>query len=187
MSFLPWNRGTAVCIHQPRDAAGQPWSRMAVQFSLSPSTSRAASSSEARDSPCTPGTGFAAWGSSAVRLLCVCRTTSDMSRVFCAHCGNKTLKKVSVTVSDDGTLHMHFSRNPKVLNPRGLRVSRMVPAPLTAGPGLGKWDLSASGARWSERRTNPHGFYKIVRENLWSRWGRLTIQPPHELCEEFAV
>lgn len=46
-----------------------------------------------------------------------------MSRVFCPHCGNKTLKKVSVTVSDDGTLRMHFSRNPKVLNPRGLRVS----------------------------------------------------------------
>lgn len=55
--------------------------------------------------------------------FCVSRTTSDMSRVFCSHCGNKTLKKVSVTVSDDGTLHMHFSRNPKVLNPRGLRVS----------------------------------------------------------------
>lgn len=55
------------------------------------------------------------------------KTTSDMSRVFCSHCGNKTLKKVSVTVSDDGTLHMHFSRNPKVLNPRGLRYS--LPAP----------------------------------------------------------
>ncbi|XP_045389325.1 RNA-binding protein NOB1 isoform X2 [Lemur catta] len=55
------------------------------------------------------------------------RTTSDVGRVFCSHCGNKTLKKVSVTVSDDGTLHMHFSRNPKVLNPRGLRYS--LPAP----------------------------------------------------------
>ncbi|XP_016002361.2 RNA-binding protein NOB1 isoform X2 [Rousettus aegyptiacus] len=55
------------------------------------------------------------------------KTTSDMSRVFCSHCGNKTLKKVSVTVSDDGSLHMHFSRNPKVLNPRGLRYS--LPAP----------------------------------------------------------
>uniref|UniRef100_F7H907 RNA-binding protein NOB1 n=1 Tax=Macaca mulatta TaxID=9544 RepID=F7H907_MACMU len=54
-------------------------------------------------------------------------TTSDMSRVFCAHCGNKTLKKVSVTVSDDGALHMHFSRNPKVLNPRGLRYSLPTP------------------------------------------------------------
>ncbi|XP_008516625.2 RNA-binding protein NOB1 isoform X2 [Equus przewalskii] len=55
------------------------------------------------------------------------KTTSDMNRVFCSHCGNKTLKKVSVTVSDDGTLHMHFSRNPKVLNPRGLRYSLPTP------------------------------------------------------------
>ncbi|XP_027475763.2 RNA-binding protein NOB1 isoform X2 [Zalophus californianus] len=55
------------------------------------------------------------------------RTTSDMSRVFCSHCGNKTLKKVSVTVSDDGSLCMHFSRNPKVLNPRGLRYSLPTP------------------------------------------------------------
>ncbi|XP_003472029.1 RNA-binding protein NOB1 isoform X2 [Cavia porcellus] len=55
------------------------------------------------------------------------RTTSDMSRVFCAHCGNRTLKKVSVTVSEDGTLHMHFSHNPKVLNPRGLRYSLPMP------------------------------------------------------------
>lgn len=55
------------------------------------------------------------------------KTTSDMSRVFCSHCGNKTLKKVSVTVSDNGTLHMHFSRNPKVLNARGLRYSLPTP------------------------------------------------------------
>ncbi|XP_004690478.1 PREDICTED: RNA-binding protein NOB1 [Condylura cristata] len=55
------------------------------------------------------------------------KTTSDMSRIFCSHCGNKTLKKVSVTVSEDGTMHMHFSRNPKVLNPRGLRYSLPTP------------------------------------------------------------
>ncbi|XP_062967123.1 RNA-binding protein NOB1 isoform X2 [Cynocephalus volans] len=55
------------------------------------------------------------------------KTTSDMSRVFCSHCGNKTLKKVSVTISGDGTLHMHLSRNPKVLNPRGLRYSLPTP------------------------------------------------------------
>lgn len=55
------------------------------------------------------------------------KTTSDMNRVFCGHCGNKTLKKVSVTINDDGTLHMHFSRNPKVLNPRGLRYSLPTP------------------------------------------------------------
>ncbi|NWI09099.1 NOB1 protein, partial [Crypturellus soui] len=55
------------------------------------------------------------------------KTTSDMSKVFCPHCGNKTLKKVAVSVSDDGSLHLHFSRNPKVLNPRGLRYP--LPAP----------------------------------------------------------
>ncbi|NXY18817.1 NOB1 protein, partial [Atrichornis clamosus] len=55
------------------------------------------------------------------------RTTSDMTKVFCPHCGNKTLKKLAVSVSDDGSLHMHFSRNPKVLNPRGLRYP--LPAP----------------------------------------------------------
>ena len=53
-----------------------------------------------------------------------------------------------------------------------------VPLPWWQGPGLGKGDLLASGAKWSERRTNPHGFHKIVRENLWSRWGRLTISLP---------
>ncbi|XP_037734102.2 RNA-binding protein NOB1 isoform X2 [Chelonia mydas] len=55
------------------------------------------------------------------------KTTSDVTRVFCPHCGNKTLKKVAVSVGADGTLHMHFSRNPKVLNTRGLRYS--LPAP----------------------------------------------------------
>ncbi|NXD27098.1 NOB1 protein, partial [Spelaeornis formosus] len=55
------------------------------------------------------------------------RTTSDMTKVFCPHCGNKTLKKVAVSVDEDGSLHMHLSRNPKVLNPRGLRYP--LPAP----------------------------------------------------------
>lgn len=45
-----------------------------------------------------------------------------MTKVFCPHCGNSTLKKVAVTLNDDGTTQMHFSRNPKVLNSRGLRV-----------------------------------------------------------------
>ncbi|XP_061564387.1 RNA-binding protein NOB1 isoform X2 [Cololabis saira] len=55
------------------------------------------------------------------------RTTSNMTRAFCPHCGNKTLKKVSVTLNDNGSLHMHFSKNPKVLNPRGLRHSLPLP------------------------------------------------------------
>ncbi|KAM9410812.1 RNA-binding protein NOB1 [Pholidichthys leucotaenia] len=55
------------------------------------------------------------------------RTTCDMSKVFCPHCGNQTLKKVAVTVNEDGNVHMHFSRNPKVLNPRGLRHALPLP------------------------------------------------------------
>ncbi|XP_009877627.1 PREDICTED: RNA-binding protein NOB1, partial [Apaloderma vittatum] len=65
--------------------------------------------------------------SSILRCHGCFKTTSDMTKVFCPHCGNKTLKKVAVSVSDDGSLHMHFSRNPKVLNPRGLRYP--LPAP----------------------------------------------------------
>lgn len=55
------------------------------------------------------------------------KTTSNMNKVFCPHCGNKTLKKLAVTVSEDGSTHMHFSRNPKVLNPRGLRHALPLP------------------------------------------------------------
>ncbi|KAM4722056.1 RNA-binding protein NOB1 [Rhinophrynus dorsalis] len=55
------------------------------------------------------------------------KTTSDMRKSFCPHCGNPTLKKVAVSVNEDGSLHMHFSRNPKVLSSRGMRYS--LPAP----------------------------------------------------------
>lgn len=57
-----------------------------------------------------------------------------MTRLFCPHCGNKTLKKVAVTVKDDGSFHLHFSQNPKVLNPRGLRVSAPSWWPASASP-----------------------------------------------------
>ncbi|XP_076003025.1 RNA-binding protein NOB1 [Genypterus blacodes] len=55
------------------------------------------------------------------------KTTSNMNKVFCPHCGNKTLKKLAVTVREDGNMQMHFSKNPKVLNPRGLRFSLPLP------------------------------------------------------------
>ncbi|CAL1604673.1 unnamed protein product [Knipowitschia caucasica] len=51
------------------------------------------------------------------------KTTTHMEKVFCPHCGNRTLKKLAVTVNEDGFIQMHFSRNPKVLNPKGLRYS----------------------------------------------------------------
>ncbi|XP_006006820.1 RNA-binding protein NOB1 isoform X2 [Latimeria chalumnae] len=55
------------------------------------------------------------------------KATTNMTKVFCPNCGNKTLKKVAVTVDENGCVHMHFSRNPKVLNSTGLRYS--LPAP----------------------------------------------------------
>ncbi|XP_047436963.1 RNA-binding protein NOB1 [Mugil cephalus] len=55
------------------------------------------------------------------------KTTSNMNKVFCPHCGNKTLKKLAVTVNEDGSIKMHFSKNPKVMNARGLRHSLPLP------------------------------------------------------------
>ncbi|TRZ15438.1 hypothetical protein HGM15179_011685 [Zosterops borbonicus] len=81
------------------------------------------------------------------------RTTSDMTKVFCPHCGNKTLKKVAVSVSEDGTLHMHFSRNPKVLNPRGLRRAVATAAP-GADPSLPQYPLPAP--QGGKHANNPH-------------------------------
>ncbi|MGH0135984.1 UNVERIFIED_CONTAM: hypothetical protein FKN15_033182 [Acipenser sinensis] len=51
------------------------------------------------------------------------KTTSNMTKVFCPNCGNKTLKKIAVMIKEDGSFQMHFSRNPKVLNPKGMRYS----------------------------------------------------------------
>nr|CAB3264386.1 RNA-binding protein NOB1-like [Phallusia mammillata] len=53
--------------------------------------------------------------------------TKIMDKIFCPKCGNKTLKRVPVEIQEDGTMKMFFSRNPKVLNPRGLRYSLPTP------------------------------------------------------------
>ncbi|KAJ8407921.1 hypothetical protein AAFF_G00269650 [Aldrovandia affinis] len=55
------------------------------------------------------------------------KTTTNMNKVFCPHCGNKTLKKIAVTVKEDGSLQMHLSKNPKVLNPKGMKYSLPLP------------------------------------------------------------
>ncbi|XP_062861288.1 RNA-binding protein NOB1 [Trichomycterus rosablanca] len=51
------------------------------------------------------------------------KTTTDMNKSFCPNCGNSTLKKIAVTLNADGSMQMHFSSNPKVLNPKGKRYS----------------------------------------------------------------
>ena len=49
------------------------------------------------------------------------KTTSIMTKVFCPNCGNKTLKKVGVSLNADGTQHLHINfRRP--LTARGKRV-----------------------------------------------------------------
>lgn len=50
-----------------------------------------------------------------------------MNKSFCPHCGNSTLKKVAVTINADGSMQMHFSRNPKVMNSKGKRYSLPLP------------------------------------------------------------
>lgn len=54
------------------------------------------------------------------------RTTSIMTKVFCPSCGNKTLKKVSVSYNEDGTLVLHLSRR---VNLTGRGKKYPLPAP----------------------------------------------------------
>ncbi|XP_062327918.1 RNA-binding protein NOB1 [Osmerus eperlanus] len=55
------------------------------------------------------------------------KTTTNMNKAFCPHCGNKTLKKIAVTINEDGSMQMHFSKNPKVLNPKGMKYTLPLP------------------------------------------------------------
>ncbi|XP_068615276.1 RNA-binding protein NOB1 [Brachionichthys hirsutus] len=75
-------------------------------------------------------------------------TTSNMNKVFCPRCGNQTLKKVAATVDQDGSVRMHFSKNPKVLNPRGLRHS----LPLPQGGKHGNNPLLVEDQRFPQQR-----------------------------------
>ncbi|XP_067144807.1 RNA-binding protein NOB1 [Centruroides vittatus] len=54
------------------------------------------------------------------------KTTSDMNKIFCPNCGNRTLKRVSVTVNDDGTRLIHINFR-KPINIRGTRYSLPMP------------------------------------------------------------
>jgi len=49
------------------------------------------------------------------------KTTKEMSRLFCSHCGNSTLMKVAYTIDDNGKLILH-NRNKKI-NLRGTKYS----------------------------------------------------------------
>ncbi|GFY51068.1 RNA-binding protein NOB1 [Trichonephila inaurata madagascariensis] len=54
------------------------------------------------------------------------KTTGDSTKVFCPNCGNNTLKRVSVTVSEDGTKRIHINFK-KPIPIRGTRYSIPLP------------------------------------------------------------
>jgi len=54
------------------------------------------------------------------------KISTDTGRVFCHNCGNKTLRRVAVTVDADGTVRYHISQRKK-LSARGLRFSLPLP------------------------------------------------------------
>ena len=45
-----------------------------------------------------------------------------MERVFCKKCGNKTLRRVSVSVNADGSLTYHLPKRRRPFNLRGTKV-----------------------------------------------------------------
>ena len=49
-----------------------------------------------------------------LRCYACFKTTSLMSSVFCPKCGNKTLKRVAVTLNADGTTQIHISTRRKL-------------------------------------------------------------------------
>jgi RNA-binding protein NOB1 len=42
------------------------------------------------------------------------KTVPDVSKEFCPKCGNKTLKRVSVTLNADGSMKVHISGDSKL-------------------------------------------------------------------------
>ncbi|XP_035210207.1 RNA-binding protein NOB1-like [Stegodyphus dumicola] len=61
-----------------------------------------------------------------LRCYACFKTTSNITKKFCPNCGNKTLKRVAVTVNEDGTKNIHINfRRP--INIRGTRYSLPMP------------------------------------------------------------
>jgi len=61
-----------------------------------------------------------------LRCYACFKTTSIMTKVFCPNCGNKTLKRVAVTIDNEGKQHIHINFK-RPLTGRGKRFS--LPAP----------------------------------------------------------
>ena len=58
---------------------------------------------------------------SSFKICLFYRITTNVQKVFCPHCGNKTLTKVSMTVNEDGSIRYFLSR--RQISKRGKKVS----------------------------------------------------------------
>jgi len=61
-----------------------------------------------------------------LRCYACFRTTSIMTKIFCPSCGNKTLKRVSVSYNSDGTQVIHLSKRIQITG-RGKKFSLPTP------------------------------------------------------------
>ncbi|XP_054707464.1 RNA-binding protein NOB1-like [Uloborus diversus] len=61
-----------------------------------------------------------------LRCYACYKTTNIMTKQFCPNCGNKTLKRVAVTINEDGTKNVHINFR-KPINLRGTKYSLPTP------------------------------------------------------------
>ena len=48
-------------------------------------------------------------------FLFITRITTIMDKKFCHHCGNDTLRRLAVSINDDGTMKYYLSKRPPKL------------------------------------------------------------------------
>lgn len=118
------------------------------------------------------------------------KTTSVMTNVFCPNCGNKTLKKVAVSINPDGTQKIHINfRRP--LTARGKKYS--LPS-FKGGKHSNNPVLSADQpmpqqriSKMSRQKTNPldddyiAGFSPFVMRDVTSKSAMLGLRPQTEI------
>ncbi|KAL5021881.1 hypothetical protein ScPMuIL_001036 [Solemya velum] len=61
-----------------------------------------------------------------LRCFACMKITTDVTKVFCPHCGNKTLQRVSMTVNEDGSIVYFLSRR-KPISTKGMKYSMPLP------------------------------------------------------------
>ncbi|KZS02300.1 putative RNA-binding protein NOB1 [Daphnia magna] len=94
-----------------------------------------------------------------LRCYACFRTTSNVTKVFCPKCGNQTLKKVAVSLNEDGTLQIHISSRKK-LTARGKKFS----LPMPKG---GKYRAIRSLWKINEKLSNELHVWAVPKRMRW--------------------